>query len=76
LTSVAVLRIGSSRSVITRDTGFTGNPFDSLSKIRISSLPTGTGLCCQANRARGPSLKSLCLPPSREMIRPVCRSTS
>src|SRR4051812_34336683 len=41
----------SSRSVITLDTGSRGNPFDSLSKMRSSFDPTGTGLCCQANLA-------------------------
>ena len=61
---------------MTRDCGLSGVPFDSLSKIRSVALPVDTGLCCQANGTPGPGSKSLRLPPSRQMMRPVSRSTS
>jgi hypothetical protein len=64
--------------------GSSGVPADSLSKNVYVSWPTASGSCCHANAS--PALSRTCpgaalianelsLPPSRQMIFPVCRLT-
>ena len=73
LSNVAVFVVVSRWIQITRDCGSDLIvPSLSLSKRRIVFSPAGSGLCCQANRTPAPSVKSLCLPPSRQRTWPVC----
>jgi hypothetical protein len=47
----------------------------SLSNSEIVPSGKRRASCCHAKRAPGPSAKSLRFPPSRQMIRPVRRSS-
>ena len=83
--SVAVLLCGFSLTVTARLYGSSGVPEESLSKNVYTPSPNASGSCCQAKIS--PALSSTCpgpatslklesLPPSCQMMFPLCGLTS